>query len=112
VESIPPRTTSITLFTPRAPAGRQAPQVRAAEEHGPGSERERDHHVAAAADPAVEQHLDLVPDCGRDLRALLRSAVEAGSDDDGWTHLGSVGNIITQAAPRLRHAQLRLRQAE
>ena len=34
-----------------------------------------------------------------ELTALLRSAVEAGSDDDGWTHLGSAGNIITKQRP-------------
>jgi len=30
---------------------------------------------------------------------LLRNAVEASSDDDGWAHLGSVGNIITKQRP-------------
>ena len=30
---------------------------------------------------------------------LLRSAVEASSDDDGWAHLGGVGNIITKQRP-------------
>ena len=30
---------------------------------------------------------------------LLRNAVEAASDDDGWAHLGSVGNIITKQRP-------------
>jgi uncharacterized LabA/DUF88 family protein len=29
----------------------------------------------------------------------LRNAVEAASDDDGWAHLGSVGNIITKQRP-------------
>jgi uncharacterized LabA/DUF88 family protein len=29
----------------------------------------------------------------------LRNAVEAGSDDDGWTSLASVGHIITQQSP-------------
>jgi uncharacterized LabA/DUF88 family protein len=30
---------------------------------------------------------------------LLRNAVEAGSDDDGWAALGGVGNIITKQRP-------------
>jgi uncharacterized LabA/DUF88 family protein len=30
---------------------------------------------------------------------LLRNAVEASSDDDGWAHLGSVGSIITKQRP-------------
>ena len=30
---------------------------------------------------------------------LLRSAVEASSDEDGWAHLGGVGNIITKQRP-------------
>ena len=30
---------------------------------------------------------------------LLRNAVEAASDDDGWAPLGSVGNIITKQRP-------------
>jgi uncharacterized LabA/DUF88 family protein len=30
---------------------------------------------------------------------MLRNAVEASSDDDGWAHLGSVGNIITKQRP-------------
>ena len=34
-----------------------------------------------------------------DLVNLLRGAVEAGSDDDGWAHLGSVGGIITKQQP-------------
>jgi hypothetical protein len=29
----------------------------------------------------------------------LRNAVEAGSDDDGWTSLASVGHIIAQQTP-------------
>jgi len=33
------------------------------------------------------------------LVSLLRSAVEAGSDEDGWAHLGGVGNIITKQRP-------------
>jgi uncharacterized LabA/DUF88 family protein len=30
---------------------------------------------------------------------LLRNAVEAASDDDGWASLGSVGNIVTKQRP-------------
>jgi uncharacterized LabA/DUF88 family protein len=30
---------------------------------------------------------------------MLRNAVEASSDDDGWALLGSVGNIITKQRP-------------
>lgn len=30
---------------------------------------------------------------------LLRNAVEAGSDDDGWAHLAAVGHIITKQRP-------------
>jgi len=30
---------------------------------------------------------------------MLRNAVEASSDDDGWAHLGSVGSIITKQRP-------------
>ena len=33
------------------------------------------------------------------LVSLLRNAVEAASDDDGWAWLGSVGNIITKQRP-------------
>jgi len=33
------------------------------------------------------------------LVGLLRNAVEAASDDDGWAWLGSVGNIITKQRP-------------
>ena len=30
---------------------------------------------------------------------MLRNAVEAASDDDGWAPLGRVGNIITKQRP-------------
>ena len=33
------------------------------------------------------------------LVALLRNAVEASSDDAGWSHLGAVGNNIAKQAP-------------
>jgi hypothetical protein len=35
------------------------------------------------------------PDSGHQ----LRNAVEAGSDDDGWASLASVGHILTQQSP-------------
>ena len=31
--------------------------------------------------------------------SLLRNAVEAASDDDGWASLASVGNIVTKQRP-------------
>ncbi|PSK93734.1 OST-HTH/LOTUS domain-containing protein [Murinocardiopsis flavida] len=33
------------------------------------------------------------------LVTLLRHAVEASSDEDGWAHLGAIGNIITKQRP-------------
>ena len=42
--------------------GRQAPQVGAADHHCAGAERDRLHDVAAAADAAVQQDLDVVAD--------------------------------------------------
>ena len=33
------------------------------------------------------------------LLGLLRSAIEAGSDDAGWAHLGNVGTIVQKQAP-------------
>jgi hypothetical protein len=33
------------------------------------------------------------------LVALLRGAVEAASDDDGWASLSGVGNIVTKQRP-------------
>lgn len=33
------------------------------------------------------------------LLGLLRSAIDASSDEAGWAHLGSVGTIITKQAP-------------
>jgi hypothetical protein len=49
--------------------------------------------ASAEQPPASAHHLD------DDLAGLLRGAVEAGSDDDGWAHLGFVGHIITQQRP-------------
>lgn len=43
---------------------------------------------------------------------LLRSAIEASSDENGWAHLGSVGQHHHQAAAGFRRAELRLRQAQ
>lgn len=42
---------------------------------------------------------------GKDLRSdarlvqLIRTAIDAASDDDGWAHLGAVGNNIVNQAP-------------
>ncbi|WP_328442847.1 NYN domain-containing protein [Amycolatopsis sp. NBC_00438] len=36
---------------------------------------------------------------GTDLVTLLRSAVDAASDEDGWAFLGAVGNIILKRRP-------------
>ena len=40
---------------------RQRPQERSPDEHRARTERERDRNVAPAADPAVDQHFELVP---------------------------------------------------
>ena len=42
--------------------GRQAPEVGTAEHHRTRTQSQCLHHVTAAADAAVQQHLDLVPD--------------------------------------------------
>jgi uncharacterized LabA/DUF88 family protein len=47
--------------------------------------------VPRAPAAALESDTDLVN--------LLRGAVEASSDEDGWAHLGSVGSIITKQQP-------------
>ena len=59
--------------------GRQPPEVGAADHHRAGPERQRLDDVAAAADAAVEQHLDLVADRVDDRRQRAdrrRRAVE------------------------------------
>ncbi|PZF83880.1 OST-HTH/LOTUS domain-containing protein, partial [Micromonospora endophytica] len=33
------------------------------------------------------------------LMTLIRDAVNAASGDDGWAHLGAVGNILTKRRP-------------
>jgi uncharacterized LabA/DUF88 family protein len=35
----------------------------------------------------------------KDFIALVSSAIEAGSDDSGWAHLGAVGSNLTKQAP-------------
>jgi uncharacterized LabA/DUF88 family protein len=58
--------------------------------------------AAAPEDPAPRQAPRAsAPRLKRDaaLVNLLRNAVEAASDDDGWAMLGSVGNIITKQRP-------------
>jgi uncharacterized LabA/DUF88 family protein len=57
---------------------------------------------AAPADPVARQVTRVPPArLKRDaaLINLLRNAVEAASDDDGWASLGAVGNIITKQRP-------------
>lgn len=51
------------------------------------------------AEPAVKRKS--AEDLKRDAKlvALLRSALEAASDDSGWAHLGSVGSNIAKQAP-------------
>jgi len=41
---------------------RQSPDHRTSKEHGARAQRQRDRHVRAASDPAVDQHLDAVAD--------------------------------------------------
>ena len=60
VESMPPRSTSKTFLTPVS-VRVQPPQVGAADHDGSRAQRERLDHVAAAPDPAVEQHLICPP---------------------------------------------------
>jgi uncharacterized LabA/DUF88 family protein len=52
-------------------------------------------HVGSAAKPKTASELK------RDTKlvALLRSALEAASDDSGWAHLGAVGSNIAKQAP-------------
>jgi hypothetical protein len=52
---------------------------------------------AAASPPRATTAAKLKSDAA--LVNMLRNAVEAGSDDDGWAALGSVGNIITKQRP-------------
>jgi uncharacterized LabA/DUF88 family protein len=52
---------------------------------------------AAASPPRATTATKLKSDTA--LVNMLRNAVEAGSDDDGWAALGSVGNIITKQRP-------------
>ena len=47
-----------------------------------------------------------------DLQKLLTSAIDATSQDDGWAHLGSVGNYLSNTYVLVRPAQLRLRAAD
>jgi uncharacterized LabA/DUF88 family protein len=53
--------------------------------------------AGAAASPPRTTATKLKSDTG--LVNMLRNAVEASSDDDGWAALGSVGNIITKQRP-------------
>ncbi len=53
----------------------------------------------------VDEAEAIQPKSAKDLKRdaklirLLRNAVEASSDDDGWAHLGRVGNNIAKQAP-------------
>jgi uncharacterized LabA/DUF88 family protein len=51
--------------------------------------------VAAAVKPKTAEELK----GNAKLVALLRSALEAASDDSGWAHLGAVGSNIAKQAP-------------
>ena len=52
---------------------------------------------AKAARPTAAPAAQLKSDTA--LVALLRNAVEAASDDDGWAQLSAIGNIITNQRP-------------
>lgn len=56
-------------------------------------EREDDEDETAGPRTVVQLKQD------RRVVALLRNAVEASSDDGGWSHLGAVGNTIAKQAP-------------
>ena len=56
-----------------------------------------DGTVAKPARPAPAKAAQLKGDAA--LVSLLRNAVEAASDDDGWAPLAAVGNIITNQRP-------------
>lgn len=48
---------------------------------------------------------------GQKLRALFEAALEAAADDEGWAHLGAIGQIISQQQPDFdprNHGQKRL----
>jgi len=49
----------------------------------------------AAAKPAVAKQIE----GDAELARLLKSAIDAVSEDDGWAHLGSVGSWLTKQSP-------------
>jgi uncharacterized LabA/DUF88 family protein len=55
--------------------------------------------VAAAAQPPAERVPAARLKGDATLVSLLRNAVEAASDEDGWAHLGVVGSILTKQRP-------------
>ena len=93
-ESMPLRRMSSTFSTPGLAVGGEAPEVGAADHHGPGAERERLDDVAAAPDAAVEQDLDLVADRVGDRRQRAdrrRRAVEVVAAVVGHRDRGDAG---------------------
>ena len=87
--SVSSRSSSSTWRAPCSPPCGEPPEDGTADEHRPGTERERRDHVAAAADAAVDEHLDAPIDrldrFGQQLRRR-RDAVELAAavvrDDD------------------------------
>lgn len=57
--------------------------------------------LVAQVDAAVEIRQQPASELKRNARlvTLLRNAIEAGSDDDGWAQLGSVGSNIAKQTP-------------
>ena len=86
-ESMPPRRTSRTFSTPGLAVGGEAPEVGAADHHRAGAEGERLDDVAAAADAAVHDDLDLVADRVGDRAGPSgsRPGCRRGCCRRGWT---------------------------
>ena len=80
--------------------GGQAPEVGAADHHRAGAERERLDDVAAAADAAVEQDLDLAADRvgDRGQRADRGRACRRGCCRRGWRPRSRSAPIADRAA--------------
>jgi uncharacterized LabA/DUF88 family protein len=55
--------------------------------------------VFATGQDSAKRAADRRPSDSEELRLLLRSAVEAVSEDDGWAHLGAIGNWLTKQSP-------------
>src|SRR5918995_6084972 len=69
LQLVPKECEDVTLA--RVAIDRESPQERAADQHGPGAERERADDVAATPDPAVDQEFDPPVDRLGDLRQDL-----------------------------------------